>query len=149
MEVTIRRLKSYDWRRGFAATLNSLSPVHIQGGEEDFQFRFEKLSDLEFHFFFVALDPHARVVGCLTVFIEQKFIHSCGRVAHIEDVAVHADAQHHGIATKLMEHAKEVAKSFGCYKIILDCSEENVGFYEKLGYHRKEVQMRLTLDPNR
>ena len=25
------------------------------------------------------------------------------------------------------------------YKVILDCSEGNMGFYEKLGYKKKEV----------
>lgn len=29
----------------------------------------------------------------------------------------------------------------GCYKVILDCSEDNVPFYEKCGLTRKEVQM--------
>lgn len=29
----------------------------------------------------------------------------------------------------------------GCYKVILDCSEENVPFYEKCGLIKKEVQM--------
>ena len=28
----------------------------------------------------------------------------------------------------------------GCYKVILDCSEENVPFYEKCGLIKKEVQ---------
>jgi len=31
--------------------------------------------------------------------------------------------------------------SLGCYKIILDCSEKNVPFYEKCGFKKKEVQM--------
>ena len=29
----------------------------------------------------------------------------------------------------------------GCYKVILDCAEANVPFYEKCGLTRKEVQM--------
>ncbi len=29
----------------------------------------------------------------------------------------------------------------GCYKVILDCAEANVSFYEKCGLTRKEVQM--------
>jgi hypothetical protein len=37
----------------------------------------------------------------------------------------------------LLEHAK----AMGCYKVILDCSEENVAFYQKCGLMRKEVQM--------
>jgi glucosamine-phosphate N-acetyltransferase len=33
------------------------------------------------------------------------------------------------------------AKQAGCYKVILDCGEANVAFYEKCGLKRKEVQM--------
>ena len=29
----------------------------------------------------------------------------------------------------------------GCYKVILDCSADNQGFYEKCGYEYKGVQM--------
>lgn len=36
-----------------------------------------------------------------------------------------------------MDQAKEV----GCYKVILDCSEDNVNFYQKCGFTKKEVQM--------
>lgn len=36
-----------------------------------------------------------------------------------------------------VEHAREV----GCYKVILDCAEDNVDFYAKCGLSRKEVQM--------
>ena len=42
---------------------------------------------------------------------------------------------------RLIEHLVAVAKERGCYKIILDCSEENAAFYSKAGFRRKEVQM--------
>ena len=32
-------------------------------------------------------------------------------------------------------------QSWGCYKVILDCSEDNVPFYNKCGLTKKEVQM--------
>lgn len=33
------------------------------------------------------------------------------------------------------------AQSQGCYKVILDCADSNVPFYERCGFTRKEVQM--------
>ena len=33
------------------------------------------------------------------------------------------------------------AREAGCYKVILDCSDSNVKFYEKCGFQKKEVQM--------
>lgn len=34
-----------------------------------------------------------------------------------------------------------MSKESGCYKLILDCAEHNVAFYEKCGLTRKEIQM--------
>ena len=46
------------------------------------------------------------------------------------------------VINALIQHARDV----GCYKVILDCSEQNIAFYEKCGLERKEVQM-VTFDP--
>ncbi|MFS7921590.1 putative glucosamine-phosphate N-acetyltransferase transcription regulator GNAT family [Helianthus anomalus] len=37
----------------------------------------------------------------------------------------------------LVDHARLT----GCYKVILDCSEDNRAFYEKCGFKKKEIQM--------
>ena len=42
---------------------------------------------------------------------------------------------------RVVESLVEAAKAQGCYKVILDCAEANVPFYEKCGLVRKEVQM--------
>lgn len=42
---------------------------------------------------------------------------------------------------RLITALAEAAQALGCYKIILDCAESNVAFYEKCGLARKEVQM--------
>jgi hypothetical protein len=41
----------------------------------------------------------------------------------------------------LIAHLVERAQAAGCYKVILDCAEQNIGYYEKCGLARKEVQM--------
>ena len=33
------------------------------------------------------------------------------------------------------------AKEQGCYKVILDCADDNAAFYSKCGFKQKEVQM--------
>ena len=45
-----------------------------------------------------------------------------------------------------MERALEFSANLGCYKVILDCSESNVAFYEKNGFKRYGVAMRYDLD---
>ncbi len=52
-----------------------------------------------------------------------------------------AAARGRRLGARLIEAAADAAKAAGCYKVILDCSESNVAFYEKCGLTRKEVQM--------
>lgn len=86
-----------------------------------------------------------QVIGTGSIFIETKFLHGGGKVAHIEDVAVDADYKCSGIGKLIMELLIKIAKDAKCYKVILDCSPSVVGFYEKLGFKKHEYQMRLNI----
>jgi glucosamine-phosphate N-acetyltransferase len=72
-----------------------------------------------------------KVVGCVSVILEMKLK---GKALHIEDVVTHKDFRGKGIGAELMEHCKSFAKKNNCYKIVLDCSNDNVAFYEKSGF---------------
>ena len=94
----------------------------------------------------VLTDETDQIVACATLVIEHKFIHACGRVGHIEDVVVDARQRGKQLGRILVEALRVVAVDgdgggFGCYKVILDCAEDNVSFYEKCEYRKKGVQM--------
>ena len=42
---------------------------------------------------------------------------------------------------QIVQTLSNLAKASGCYKVCLDCKESNVGFYEKAGFQRRELQM--------
>jgi glucosamine-phosphate N-acetyltransferase len=91
------------------------------------------------HRIFVAVidqDPvkQGLIIGTTTLLVEPKFIFGGGRVGHIEDVAVRAGYQRKGIGFKLVKKATEEAVLMGCVRTVLDCSDQNVPFYEKIGY---------------
>ncbi|QGR54037.1 glucosamine 6-phosphate n-acetyltransferase [Moumouvirus maliensis] len=86
------------------------------------------------------------IVGSLTVFIEPKIIHDLSKVAHIEDVIVDQNYRSYGIGGLLIQKAIEISKENNCYKIILDCSQKNIGFYQKYGFVKKELQMAYYFD---
>ncbi len=46
-----------------------------------------------------------------------------------------------GHAHRIVNTLVVAARTAGCYKVILDCSEGNVAFYAKSGFQRKEVHM--------
>lgn len=96
--------------------------------------------------YFVA-EQYGSVVGVASLITINKLIRGGNRVAMIEDVAVSKYSGSRGIGTMLIEKLKELAIEKGCYKTILNCSEENIGFYKKCGFYQKEVQMRWDRPP--
>lgn len=99
------------------------------------------------HRIFVIEDTlNQKVIASGTVFVEEKLIRNYGKVGHIEDIVVSSKYRGYGLGKKMIELLTEYAKMQGCYKCILDCSDENVGFYEKCDYVRKGAQMGLYYD---
>ena len=94
---------------------------------------------------YVAQREDGEIIGTGTLLIEQKFIRQGGKVGHIEDVATREGHEGKGIGKTITTKLIEEARRHGCYKVILDCSEKNVPFYEKTGFRRYEVCMRLDL----
>jgi glucosamine-phosphate N-acetyltransferase len=76
-----------------------------------------------------------------TIIIEPKLIHGAKSAAHIEDVVVLETWRKKGIALQLLENLQTIAKESECYKIILDCKEHLVPFYEKSGFIQRGIQM--------
>ncbi len=86
-----------------------------------------------------------QIVGCATLLVEKKIIHQGGQVGHIEDVTVDNAHRKQGIGQKLIDHCVQLAQEKGCYKVILDCDEKNVEFYEKCGFKSHGICMRLDI----
>ena len=140
-EPIIRKLKKNDIQNGFLTTLDSLrqaSNVEIKKAEQIF----EKINANPNHIIAVA-EVEGKIVGTTTLLIEPKFIHDGGLVGHIEDVVVDKNYQGQRIGEKIMKYLLEIAKNQGCYKTILDCTEDVKSFYEKLGFKHAANELRF------
>ncbi|NND87049.1 MAG: GNAT family N-acetyltransferase [Nitrosopumilus sp.] len=143
-EPIIRILKKDDLQKGFLSTLDSLretSTIDKKKAEDIF----ERINSNPNHIIVVA-ELDEKIVGATTLLIEQKFIHDGGLVGHIEDVVVDKKFQGQNIGAKIMNYLLNVAKEAGCYKTILDCTDDVKPFYEKLGF--KHVANELRFDHN-
>ncbi|KAK4749925.1 hypothetical protein SAY87_027374 [Trapa incisa] len=138
----VRRLQITDKSKGFIELLRQLS-VCDSVSDDEFRDRFQELNYLgDDHVICVIEDGNSgKIVATGSVFIEKKFLRNCGKVGHIEDVVVDRDARGLQLGRKVVAFLTEHARSMGCYKVILDCSTENMAFYEKCGFKQKEVQM--------
>ncbi len=92
---------------------------------------------------FAAFDTELdRIVWLASLLIEHKLIRWWVIAGHIEDVTVDKDYQDKWIWTKLLEHAVKEWEKAWCYKIILDCDPQYVGYYEKFWFENNWTFMR-------
>ncbi|KAI8987909.1 acyl-CoA N-acyltransferase [Mycotypha africana] len=138
---TLRALRSKDYERGFLDVLKVLTEVGHQT-EQEFLDRFMymyKHND-QYHTITIS-DKNDKIVAVGTILVERKFVHHNGLVGHIEDIAVDQHQQGKKLGLRIIQALKYIGARRGCYKVILDCSEKNVPFYQKCGFQQKEVEM--------
>ncbi|XP_043724728.1 glucosamine 6-phosphate N-acetyltransferase-like [Telopea speciosissima] len=143
----VRRLEISDKSKGFIELLQQLSICDFVSDEE-FRARFQELkSHGDDHVICVIEDEQSgKIIATGSVFVEKKFLRNCGKVGHIEDVVVDSSARGLKLGQKIVSSLTDHARSVGCYKVILDCSIENKGFYEKCGFQHKSIQMARYFD---
>src|SRR3989338_3339838 len=140
-DITVRKLQKDDLWNGFLQTLDSLRQAsNIDKKTADKIF--DKINSNPDHIVAVAI-IEGKIVGSTTLLIETKFIHNGGKVGHIEDVVVDKKYQRKGIGEKIVMYLLRYAKDQGCYKTILDCTDEVKPFYEKLGFKHNANALRF------
>ena len=80
------------------------------------------------------------IIGVASLHIIEKLTRKMGL---IEDVAVDLKYRGNGIGKKLIQKLIVESKKQGCDKTVLNSTENNVPFYEKIGFTVNELQMVL------
>ncbi|KAM0450510.1 hypothetical protein ACHAPV_004883 [Trichoderma viride] len=139
----LRALRRTDYDSGFLDCLRVLTTVG-EVSEDKFKKQFDNMLASD-SYYIIVIEDTAReknsVVATGALIVEHKFIHSLGKVGHIEDIAVAKDQQGKKLGLRLIQALDHVAEKIGCYKSILDCSDANEGFYVKCGFRRAGLQM--------
>ena len=139
-DIKIREIVEEDIEKGFLKSLDSLRKASDLDKEVAKDI-LKKIISNPNHIIHVAED-NGKIVGSTTLLIEQKFIHNGGYVGHIEDVVVSKEFEGRGIGIKLVTSLLEIANTRNCYKTILDCKDELIPFYERIGFKQESNQMR-------
>ena len=139
-EIEIREIRENDLENGFLETLDFLRKASDLDKSKAKEI-LEKIKQNSNQIIQVAIDDK-KIVGCITLLIEQKFIHDGGLVGHIEDVVVRKDYEGKGIGMKLVTSMLEYAKRKNCYKTILDCKDDVKQFYKRIGFKHESNGMR-------
>lgn len=134
-QCIIRKIKLTDIENGL------LDILKIHNGEKtNLSNTLMKIINNPDHIILVA-ELNNTIIGCITLFIETKFIHNGGLVCHIEDIYTKDSRSETSIT--LIKEALKISKKYGCYKSILDCSDASNSFYEKLGFKKFANSMKI------
>ena len=140
-EFIIRKIIESDLENGFLESLDNLR-LATNLEHNSAKSILEGILENENHIVHVA-ELDGKIVGSTTLLIEQKFIHEGGFVGHIEDVVVKKEFEGQEIGMKLVLSLLDVANEKKCYKTILNCEDELIPFYEKIGFKQKSNEMRF------
>jgi len=147
MSFIIRELKEEDFSNGFFETLSNLTEVGKISSDIDLAKGILSMINNNKNYRIVIAEDRKnhQVIGTSTLLIEQKFIHNGGKVGHIEDVVTRKGYEGNGIGKEILKELIKIGKENGCYKIILDCDEKIIKFYEKIGFRKHSTMMRLDI----
>ena len=93
----------------------------------------------------LVLELNNELVATGKVLYEYKFIFNTCCLAHIEDVCVKKEYRNKGLGKYMLTELIHLARQKECYKIVLDCSDDNRLFYEKCNFERRGNQMSMLL----
>ncbi|MFH1505368.1 MAG: GNAT family N-acetyltransferase [archaeon] len=125
----------------FLETLSNLTEIGELPAEK-LKTLLDKMNSQDIHVFVVVTED-GKIIGSTSVIIEQKFAHSGYIVGHIEDVCTRKGFEGLGVGSAVIKQALEYAKKRGCYRVILDCYDKLMPFYEKFGFKKNSNEMRL------
>lgn len=82
-----------------------------------------------------------KIIGAITLLIEQKLIHDGKCVGHLEDYIISINHRKNGYGVKLLDHVTKIALINNCYKCILDCSTDLEDYYINNKFIKKGIYM--------
>lgn len=99
----------------------------------------EILSDSNHHIIVAEKDGHL-VSSCVCVIIP-NLTRNIRPYAIVENVVTHKEYRNKGFAKACLNHAREISKEAGCYKMMLLTGTKNlniINFYKQAGYNSED-----------
>ena len=138
------KLKAQDINKDYLFLLSQLTSVDYETlNKENIENFLNNLNNNHVIFLMKDSKNNNKIIGSITIIIEHKIIHGFSKVGHIEDVVVDINYRGQKLGKKLINYAVGLCKDKGCYKVILDCNNENIKFYEKCNFELKGNEMSL------
>lgn len=141
--IKFRPLEISDFQKWFCSILSELT--NCDADEQKFKEIFNKMyqiNKIEPQYFVIVWEniQNWNIAVAWSVIIEKKFIHNGKSVGHIEDIVVWSQYRGRWLWEQLISILKDISNN-NCYKVILDCDQKNLWFYEKCWFKEKSLWM--------
>ncbi len=132
-----RYLELNDYNKDYCNLLEQLTVIN-NITYDMFNKQFINIANNENHYIIVIEDlQKKKIIGSGTLLIENKFIHDCKNVGHIEDIVINKQYRNNKLGGKLIKILVNIATKNNCYKVILNCSNNLITYYKKIGFGKE------------
>lgn len=137
-ELVYRKLELTDYR-DYLILMNNYRQTDININEEYFIEIYDSM--INKYNKIIVCEFMGKLIGSITVLVEQKVIHNFSKYAHIEDVFVLNEFRHKKIGTDLVNEALKYCKELNIFKVSLNCSETLEKFYSINNFEKRQINM--------
>jgi len=144
--LDLRLIEPHDYYKGFLELLTEIGPV-------------EPIDIIQFTTYVVNLHNNYKqiwvvedkrydiIIGSITLILENNLFNKMGKYCRIEDLVVHDGIRKCGLGRTLVNHILKIAREISCFRVVLNCNEKNINFYENCGFKHDKVEMTIDITP--
>ena len=143
MTELFRKLEISDYYKGFLELISQLTTTGSHSFEE-FKLQYNKISTSDCYI--LVCEYEKKIIATGKLLIEAKFHNNFSNMGHIEDIVVEKNYRAKGIGKKIINLLTDYAFNNNCYKVTLDCNNNNIEFYQKCNFKLRGTQMTIYLD---
>lgn len=137
---TLRNIEYDDFDRGYMDLMFEFTNYQYPMTKENFINFID--TQKNYRTIVIYSEKEKRIIGAGTIIIVHK-IHN-NPIGQIEDVIISEKYRKNGFGKQIIEKLINIGKNeCKCYKIILNCLEKNIKFYENCGFINVGVEMKL------
>lgn len=137
--IIIRNIEYDDYDKGYIDLMFEFTNYYHKISKEDFK---KYLDNKNIKIIVIYSQYENRIIGSGTIFKLEK-LHN-NPIGLIEDVIITKNYRGLNYGKLLIQKLIDIGKKeFKCYKVILNCLEHNIGFYEKCGFKKIGYEMKI------
>lgn len=139
----IRTANSYDLEQ-LLNLLHQLSPPDKENFKIDKEDLKQTLDEmiLDRNYIVCVYQERQKLLGTATLLVQLNLHNNGMPYGHIENVVTDKNFRGKSIGQKMIDYLIKEAKQKNCYKVVLNCGEKNIPFYDKCGFKKTgEIEM--------